>query len=312
MYKENDIWIKMQRFLPENCRIDGNVFPEEVYVNYDNCRIHLDIYKPAISQNNTVIILFHGVGGNGRLLSFLAVPLVKYGFKVICPDLPGYGYTEYNGTVTYQSWIDIGNYVIKNEIEQGNRVFALGLSAGGMLAYNVSCKNKVQGLIVTNILDNREQEVMKYSAKNEIMGRYGIKLLNKMPLFMKKIKVPIKMVTNMNGIVNNKEILKILLKDKRGAGNNVSLIFLMTMLNYNPLLEPEQFNVIPVLLAHPGNDKWTPLYISELFFDKIKSMKHKIILEDAGHFPIEEPGINQLIDGIKNFIDKIEDGNNVA
>jgi alpha-beta hydrolase superfamily lysophospholipase len=245
-------------------------------------------------------------------LSFLAVPLVKYGFTVICPDLPGYGFSEYKGMVTYKSWVDVGDYIVKNEIKNGKNIFLMGLSAGGMLAYNISCINNISGLIVTNILDNRKQEVIKYSAKNKIIGVYGIKIMHKMPFFIKKIKVPIKMVTNMSGIVNNRNVLKLLLKDKTGAGNNISINFLLTMMSYIPLLEAEQFNKIPVLLAHPENDKWTPLHISELFFDKINSIKYKIILENAGHFPIEEPGINQLISGIIDFINKVEKGSNIA
>jgi alpha-beta hydrolase superfamily lysophospholipase len=312
MKQKEIIWKQLQDYLPQNCRIDENIFPEENYINYGTSRIHLDIYKPKSQKNNTMVIIFHGVGGNGRSLSFMAVPLVKHGFTVICPDLPGYGLTDYNGLITYKSWVDIGSHIVKHEIEQGNDVFLMGLSAGGMLAYNIACINNISGLIVTNILDNRKQEVLNYSAKNKFIGRYGLKIMNKMPLFIKKIKVPIKMVTNMNAIVNNKNVLKILLKDKRGAGNNISIHFLLTMMNYKPLLEAEQYNKSSVLMAHPGNDKWTPLHISELFFDKINSIKYKIILENAGHFPIEEPGISQLINGVIDYINKTKKGNNVA
>jgi alpha-beta hydrolase superfamily lysophospholipase len=304
MNQKDTIWKLLQDYLPQNCRIDGNTFPEEKYINYGTSSVHLDVYKPKILKNNTVVIILHGVGGNGRLLSFMAVPLVKHGFSVICPDLPGYGFTNYNGIITYQSWVDIGSHIVKHETEQGNTVFLIGLSAGGMLAYNIACINNISGLIVTNILDNRRQEVINYSAKNKFIGRYGIKIMNKMPFFIKKIKMPIKMVSNMNAIVNNKNVLKLLLQDKRGAGNKITLHFLFTMMNYEPLLEAEQYNKSPILLAHPGNDKWTPLHISELFFDKINSKKYKIILENAGHFPIEEPGISQLINGVIDFINK--------
>ena len=305
MYQENTVWKQLQKYLPKDCRIDESIFPEEKYVDYNSSAIHLDAYKPQNPKNNTVLILFHGVGGNGRLLSFLAVPLAKYGFSVICPDLPGYGFTNYNGTITYQTWIDVGNFIVNLEAELGNKVFIMGLSAGGMLAYNIACTNKnVSGLIVTNILDNRQKKVLQYSAKNKFMGNYGIKIISKMPLFIKKIKVPIKLVTNMNAIVNNKKVLKLLLKDKKGAGSIITILFLLSMINHIPLLEGEQFNKIPILLAHPEDDKWTPLHISELFFDKIDSIKYKIILENAGHFPIEEPGINQLINGIIDFVNK--------
>jgi len=302
MYERN---VKWKQYLPEKCRIDKNAFPIEEYINHNNFRIHLDVYKHDNSKNNKVVILFHGVGGNGRLLSFLAVPLFKQGFTVLCPDLPGYGITECNDDFTYQSWIDVGNFVVRKEIEKGNDVFLMGLSAGGMLAYNIACLNeKISGLIVTCILDNREKEVVKYSAKNEYMGAFGLSLLRKMPLFIKKIKIPMKMVTNMNAIVNDKNILKLLLKDKKGAGANISFLFMLSMMDYKPILEAEEFKSIPVLMVHPGNDKWTPPFVSEIFFDKIASKKEKIILENAGHFPVEEPGISQLINGIIKFMNR--------
>ena len=113
-----------------------------------------------------------------------------------------------------------------------------------------------------------------------------------------------KMVTNMNAIVNDKNILKLMLKDKKGAGVNISLLFMLSMIDYKPIIEAEEFKSIPVLMVHPGNDRWTPPFISEIFFDKIASEKEKVILENAGHFPVEEPGISQLINGVVKFMNK--------
>ncbi len=92
----------------------------------------------------------------------------------------------------------------------------IGLSAGGMLAYNIACRNsKISGLIVTNILDSRDEEVRIYSAKNRFQAKYGLPLLNMLPEWLRNVKVPIKMVTIMNDIVNDQKFLKALLRDKR-------------------------------------------------------------------------------------------------
>ncbi len=174
-----------------------------------------------------------------------------------------------------------------------------------MLAYNVACRQQeISGLIVSNLLDNREEEVRIYSAKNKFQAKYGIKLLNLLPSFLKKFKIPIKMVTNMEALVNDKEILKVLLKDKYGAGSSVDVGFLLSMMNSSPLKEPENFEKPPVLMVHPGNDQWTPLQISEIFFNKISSKKRKVILEKAGHFPVEEPGLTQMEEAIFRFINE--------
>ncbi|WP_064046551.1 alpha/beta hydrolase [Ralstonia solanacearum] len=50
----------------------------------------------------------------------------------------------------------------------------------------------------------------------------------------------------------------------------------------------------PLLLAHPGDDRWTGFESSRQFFDRIKGDKELVMLENCGHFPVEEPGITQL------------------
>jgi len=303
MFEKNFYWEQVQQFLPEHNRISVEYKPTEATIMFNTTKIRFDEYNPK-NTSDTSIVIFHGVGGNGRLLSFIAVPLVKAGFNVICPDLPGYGYTYFQEDLDYAMWIDVGSFMVKNEIKKGRKVFLFGLSAGGMLAYNIACNtNKVAGLIVTNILDNRYQVVRDFSAKNKFQSRVGIKLMNMIPqVLQKRIKIPVKEVANMRTIVNNRELMKILLKDNVGSGSSVSIYFLVTMMNLIPLIEPEHFTICPVLLVHPEDDRWTPVDASKLFFDKIKAPKKLRMLENAGHFPIELPGLQQLETELLNFI----------
>ncbi len=305
MFKDNIYWKQIQQFLPEHNRISADCLPEEKTIIYNGGQVRYDEYKPKMNSDVSIVI-FHGVGGNGRLLSFVAVPFVTAGFTVLCPDLPGYGYTSIPGTIDYDMWIDVGSFVVNREIEKGRKVYVFGLSAGGMLSYNVVCNVKeVAGLIVTNILDNRHQIVRDYSAKNKFQSRIGIQLLSFLPEFIqKRVNIAVKEVANMRTIVNDKRILKILLKDKVGAGSSVPIFFLLTMINSVPLIEPDDFSLCPVLLVHPEDDRWTPVEISKLFFDKLKTPKRIKILENAGHFPVESPGLHQLEIECIHFIKK--------
>ena len=306
MYNKNDTWKELQPLLPSKNQITDNIKPLEKYESINDMEIHIDEYE---KNAETTVVVLHGVGGNGRLVSFFAVPLVREGYNVICPDLPGYGFTKYNKRLTYNDWIEVGSKIVEKELLKSRNVSLIGLSAGGMLAYNVACRQQeISGLIVSNLLDNREEEVRIYSAKNKFQAKYGIKLLNLLPSFLKKFKIPIKMVTNMEALVNDKEILKVLLKDKYGAGSSVDVGFLLSMMNSSPLKEPENFEKPPVLMVHPGNDQWTPLQISEIFFNKISSKKRKVILEKAGHFPVEEPGLTQMEEAIFRFINECVSG----
>lgn len=303
MYSSDNAWKDLQPLLPDKNQIDSASMPLEKYVNINNMEIHIDEYD---NDSAVTVIIFHGVGGNGRLLSFFAVPLVKAGYNVLCPDLPGYGFSKYSKSVTYLDWINVGSKIVENELSKSKKVFIIGLSAGGMLAYNVACRHQnILGLIVTNILDNREEEVRIYSAKNKFQAKYGIRLLSILPTFLRSFKIPIRKVTNMDALVNNKEILNVLLKDKHGAGSSISIDFLLSMMKNIPLIEPNQFKKVPVLMIHPGNDLWTPVKLSEIFFNKIASNKRKVILENAGHFPIEEPGLTQMEKQIDHFIKEL-------
>jgi alpha-beta hydrolase superfamily lysophospholipase len=300
VYSSDNAWKDLQPLLPDKNQIDSASMPLEKYVNINNMEIHIDEYD---NDSEITVIIFHGVGGNGRLLSFFAVPLVKAGYNVLCPDLPGYGFSKYSKSVTYIDWINVGSKIVENELSKSKKVFIIGLSAGGMLAYNVACKHQnTLGLIVTNILDNREEVVRIYSAKNKFQAKYGIRLLSILPTFLRSFEIPIRRVTNMEALVNNKEILNVLLKDKHGAGSSICIDFLLSMMESIPLIEPDQFKKVPVLMIHPGNDLWTPVKLSEIFFNKIAADKRKVILESAGHFPIEEPGLTQMEKQIDNFI----------
>jgi alpha-beta hydrolase superfamily lysophospholipase len=73
-------------------------------------------------------------------------------------------------------------------------------------------------------------------------------------------------------------------------------------MSWQPPVEPERFATCPVLLAHPGNDAWTPLAVSRPFFDALRVPKELVVLENAGHLPIEEPGLTQLRSALTSFL----------
>ncbi len=72
-----------------------------------------------------------------------------------------------------------------------------------------------------------------------------------------------------------------------------------------PKIEPEEFSYCPVLLAHSERDNWTDVKLSKLFFNRLKCNKSLKILENAGHFPIEQPGLKQLEEYAIKFIREI-------
>ncbi len=305
-YEELKKWHEIMKLLPKHNQIDPNNKPKEVMWNWKDNSIHIDYYKNP--EAKIKLITLHGVGGNGRLLSFIAVPLYKHGIEVISPDLPGFGITDIpRKRISYAMWIDLINDLINYELEKDDRpIILFGFSAGGMLAYQVACKNrKVAGLIFTNLLDQRIPQVIKQSAIHPLVATLGKKIMKVFSYIWPTFKLPMKFVANTGKLVNDKEILKLLLSDKHSAGSSVPIELIATLTEAKPEIEPEDFNLCPVLLVHPEKDAWTPIEVSRLFFDKIKCEREITMLKNAGHFPIEQPGLTQLEESSIAFINKI-------
>nr|WP_322013149.1 alpha/beta hydrolase [Paraburkholderia sp. J12] len=305
-YADQTIWRDMQHFLPPEFQWGEGQQPAEEWWNWNGHRIHLDTYRNP--QARVKVILFHGVGTNGRQMSMiLGGPLARRGYETIAVDMPEYGMTGVasGALVRYDDWVRAGSDLIDAELARDNRPIVLyGLSAGGMLTYHVAALNrKVKGIVGMTFLDQRIPQVRHETARNPVMGRLGAPMVNfsaKTPL--KYVRMPMAVASKMSALVNDKRALKLWLSDRRSAGNAMTMAFLSSYVSYRPVTEPEDFTVCPILLTQPAADRWTPLHLSEPFLARIRQVPVKIaMLENAGHYPLEQPGLSQMVDTIDAF-----------
>lgn len=305
LYSKQPVWHEMQNFLPPEYRMDAEHEPKEEWWNWKGHKIHLDTFRNP--QAKIKVILFHGVGTNGRQMSMiLGSPLAKKGFETIAVDMPEYGMTVVakDALVRYDDWVQAGSDLIDAELAKDNRPIVLyGLSAGGMLTYHVAALNKkVKAIVGMTFLDNSEQQV-RDETSSWFVSRVGgpmTHLIAKTPLA--STRVPMTMVSKMNALVNNPDALKVWLSDKSSAGNWMTEAFLSSYLKYRYVIAPEDFDVCPILLTQPAEDHWTPLHLSELFLKRIKKVPvTKIMLKNAGHYPLEQPGLDQMVAAISDF-----------
>ena len=302
-YRDMPRWKKYYEFFPDWNRLGEDCEPDEDYLEWENNEIHLERYSNP--EAKAKIVMLHGVGGNGRVLSFMAVPLRKRGFEVIAPDLPGYGLSRVHAeSINYDGWIRLVDHLIHEEKAKDDRpIFLFGLSAGGMLSYHVTCINDdVRGLIATCILDLREREVLLGSASNRMAVHVGTPLLTWMSRIAPSMKLPMKAVANMKALVNDNSLLDFLVHDKTSAGSTVPVGLITSMTKAAPVIEPEHFERCPMLLVHPAEDRWVTVDLSRIFFDKLKCHKKVVLLENAGHLPLESPGLQQMEDAIVEYI----------
>ncbi len=303
-YEKDIIWRRIQQYLPADNRLNDRNVPHEEWIPFGKNTIHIDRY--GANEPKGVIVIFHGVGGNGRLLSFIAQPLNRAGYEVICPDLPLYGHSVCRETITYTHWVDCGTMMAEHYRKDNLPLYLFGLSAGGMLAYQVACRlPKVSGLMLTCLLDQRISRVTRETAASSLMATVGKPMLNLTHRLVGSIKVPMKLVCNMKAIVNNEALADLLMSDPISSGTKVTLEFLHGMLNPDIEVEAENFDKCPVLLVHPEKDYWTDVSLSRLFFDRIKAPKQLKLLPGAGHFPIEAEGLGQLEESCLTFMEKV-------
>lgn len=309
-YQQQQAWQNIQHFFPTEWQLHPDQLPQEQWWNWQDHQILLDSYRNP--QAKVKVILFHGVGTNGRQMSMLlAAPLAQRGYETIAIDLPGYGLSQVKkgAKITYEDWVQIGSDLIDAELAKDDRPIMLyGLSAGGMLTYHVAAKNKkVKAIVGMTFLDTSNPMVRDRVSRNWLISRVGTPLnhlVAKTPL--RVIKVPMRWVSKMNTLVNNKQALHAFLKDKSSAGNRVSIAFLDSYLHYRPEVAAEDFTVCPILLTQPAQDRWTPLELSTPFLRRIHKVPvSTVMLEQAGHYPLEQPGLNQMVQYIDEFYQNV-------
>ena len=114
---------------------------------------HNSATQPFAHDGGTVgVLLCHGFTGSPASMRPWADFLVRHGFSVRLPLLPGHGSTwqEMNRT-TWQDWLDTQTAAYRELRERCDKVFVAGLSMGGTLALRISQENAdVDGVIVVN------------------------------------------------------------------------------------------------------------------------------------------------------------------
>jgi len=248
------------------------------------------------------VVVLHGGGGNASAMAPIAALAYAAGADVVVPDLPGYGATRPTrpGRVTYEQWVATGRALVARDERP---VVIVGLSIGGMLAYDIAAASstRVSAVVATCLLDPARDDVRAAVSRTRLMGRLGPAVLNRFPVF-DSLRVPIAWTGNMRKVANDSRLVDLCLSDRTGAGSRVALGFLRTWMASRRPMEPEEFSMCPVVLAHPAEDRWTPPTLSTAFLSRVAGRTELHMLDGAGHFPVERPGVDQLAGILRRII----------
>ncbi|MBF6619725.1 MAG: alpha/beta fold hydrolase [Patulibacter sp.] len=297
-------WRRVQPLLPEPMRTLGHE-PTETRWRWRDASVHLDRYD--VDDSPLTVVVLHGAGGHGRLLSSAGRMLADAGCSTVMPDLPGYGLTDAPATMRrYEAWVALVGDLVRAEHERSGRPVGLfGMSLGGMLAWDVAASlppGSVAAVVATNLLDPSDPAVRAGVARFAALGPRIPALLGATPRALDDLRLPLAAVADARGIANDPQVARALLADRRGTGNRIAIGFLRSWFAYRPAIPPQRWQHGPVLLAHPGDDRWTPTALSLPFFRRIAGPTRFVELENCGHLPMESPGTERLRDELRRFL----------
>jgi alpha-beta hydrolase superfamily lysophospholipase len=293
-YVEHRYWRRYQPHVPERFRVSEEDLPTEEAWAWNGCSVHLDRYdRPDAALT---VIGLHGGGGYGRLMAPIGLLARRAGFEAVLPDLPGYGLTATpQRCFTYDTWVRCVRDLALAERDRAQRpVLLIGASMGGMLAWHATAAGAdVAGIVATTLIDPRDREVLRALGRWRWTGPVAARAFHALRPLTDPIPVHMGLAANMRAIANTREVAALACRDPQGGGKVVPARFLRTWIDYRPRHEPEQSRV-PLLLAHPADDRWTPTALSERFLSRLAGAKRVVLLARCGHFPLEEPGLTTL------------------
>lgn len=234
--------------------------------------MHLDAW--GADDALITVIALHGAGGHGRLMAPFCRTVVHHGHRAIAPDLPLFGLTDiaHRAAVRYADWVELVVDLVAQEAPRGP-VVLFGASIGGGLAYDAAAVAahrgpRVAGVIATALLDPGQRDVRVAASRNRALAA-TVSLARRLPARLLEVSVPMALTSRLFRMSDTPGLARACARDAQGGGTRAPLAFLLDWLATPPAVEPERFDVGPVLLVHPAQDRWTPAPLSLRFAQRI-------------------------------------------
>lgn len=275
--------------------------PNEQLVLLDGHRLRVDEWLPEQTPVGT-LILVHGGGGNGRVLAPFAEPALECGWRVLAPDLPGYGLTESAADFDwdYAEWPSL---VARLADEATGPVVLMGLSLGGMTAVAAAQQSdSVNAVIATTLVDPSDADTFAGLARWNWLGRLTLFGMSFMPALLDRLQLPLWFATPLGAMSGNAKLQQYFCSDSLLGGSWKPVRFFRTLHRYK--LHSNELKC-PLWLAHPGSDDWTPTELSLPVWERIVGDKRLVRLTNGAHLPLEQPAYGELSKAIEDCLSSV-------
>ena len=265
-----------------------------------NHRVHL--LRLGDSNAPIRLIVVHGAGAHAAALWPIASLLAGRNVDLTAVDLPLYGrtVTASRGTVTYEDWVALLVDLISAE-DDGRPVILLGASIGGLLTVEAAARSRrVAAVVATCLLDPQERSARSAMTRFGSLALVFMQLLKLVRGPISRFPVKISWIADLRSMGRDPGLGRLCAKDARGGGAWVPLGFLASYMRHPHFAA--RTALLPVHLMHPELDEWTPAELSESTLRTLHGPTTSRLLRGCGHFPLEEPGLQDLLSGLAEMV----------
>ncbi|WP_347221941.1 hypothetical protein [Mycolicibacterium poriferae] len=153
--------------------------------------------------------------------------------------------------------------------------------------------HQVAAVVATCLLDVSDPAARAAATRYPFLGRPAPAVLRALDPALGRLRVPIRWLADMTQMSTDPALSRLCAADPRGGGASVPLGFVSSWMSFRHTAS-EDFTAAPVTLVAPTADTWTPPELSIRFLQRVSAPTTLVTLENCGHYPIEEPGLDQL------------------
>jgi pimeloyl-ACP methyl ester carboxylesterase len=255
------------------------------FADVNGVRVH---YQEAGPMDGPAVILIHGFASSTLVWSKVFLEFAARGFRVLAPDLLGYGYSakprDFDYTIGAQA------RMLDNLLDQMGlaQVTLVGSSYGGAIAASIALDypTRVKKLVLVGAVTNNEP------TKHLLMRLFGSPLIGDIlsPLLLSSrhlLKRRMKRVYDRHSWVLDDVRVEARHQPLRTAATHRAIIRTVRCWNADRIQREAHLITQPTLLVWGDNDAEVPVRFGQQLHNAISGAR-MVIIQNCGHLPHEE------------------------
>ena len=270
------------------------------FVAVDGARIHVQEMGAA---NAPPVVLLHGFCSSNYIWADVMRPFADAGFRVVAPDLVGYGFSEKPSYAEYTIQAQ-ARMVLRLLDRLGiGRSTLIGSSYGGAVAATVAlaASERIEKLVLVSPVSNnnvRDQTLLRLAAAPVIGDLFSPVLLDSRALMrwrMSRVYAP-----HNAHLLNDTARMEGHHRPLRTANTHRAIINTLRRWSATHVSREAHLIEAPTLLLWGENDQDIPLHEGQRLFRAIPDAR-LIVFRHCGHIPHEEYPA-QFVDVVSRFL----------